>query len=93
VDGPTLATKPAAKVIVVTTSSYQVYNLSLDSTGHGARTVPFAPGIVTRINLVLTNTSRRYDTSSCWTGTTTYSCGGAVARDELRLYRFKAAVR
>jgi hypothetical protein len=93
VDGPTLATKPAAKVIVVTTSSYHVYNLSLDSTGHGGRTVSFGPGVVTRINLVLTNTSRRYDTSTCWTGTTTYSCGGAVARDELRLYRFKASVR
>jgi hypothetical protein len=93
VDGPTLATKPAAKVIVVGTSTYQVYNLALDSTGHGARTVSFAPGGVTRINLVLTNTSRRYNTNTCWTGTTTYSCGGAVATDELRLYKFKASVR
>jgi hypothetical protein len=92
VDGPALATKPAAKLIVVTTSGYLVHTLSLNSSGNAARTVSFAPGVVKRVDLVLTNASRRYRLSTCWTGRTTYSCGGAVAVDELRTYRFKATV-
>ena len=93
VDGPTLATRPSAKLIIVSTSGYVVRNLSLDSSGNGVLSVSFKPGVVKRVDLVLTNASRRYNLNTCWTGTTTYSCGGAVAKDELRAYRFKAAVR
>ena len=92
VDGPALTTKPAAKLIVVTTSGYLVHTLSLNASGNAARTVSFAPGTVKRVDLVLINASRRYNLSTCWTGRTNYSCGGAIALDELRTYRFKATV-
>jgi hypothetical protein len=92
VDGPALSTKPAAKIIVVSTSGYRVHTLSLNSSGNAARSVSFAPGVVKRVDVVLTNASRRYNLRTCWTGRTSYSCGGAVALDELRTYRFKASV-
>ena len=94
VDLPTLSQKPAAKLLVFFKSGgYQVRALSLDSAGNGARTVSFGRGVVSRVDLVLTNASARYDLSTCWTGFTSYSCGGALARDENRTYRFKASVR
>jgi hypothetical protein len=92
VDGPALSTKPAAKIIVVSTSGYRVHTLSLNSSGNAARSVSFNPGVVKRVDVVLTNASRRYNLRTCWTGRTSYSCGGAVALDELRTYRFKASV-
>jgi hypothetical protein len=46
---------------------------------------------VQRVDLVLTNASSRYDMSTCWSGRTTYSCGGAVALDENKAYRFKGS--
>ena len=94
VDLPSLSQKPAAVVLLFFKSGdYQVRPLALDSGGNATRTVSFGRGVVSRVDLVLTNASARYDLSTCWTQLTTYSCGGAVARDELRTYRFKASVR
>jgi C1A family cysteine protease len=42
---------------------------------------------------LLTNASARFNLGSCWTYTTTYSCGGAAALDENRSYSFKAKLR
>jgi C1A family cysteine protease len=55
--------------------------------------VDFDRRVVSRVDLVLTNASARFDLSSCWTYTTSYSCGGAVALDENRTYRFTAKLR
>jgi hypothetical protein len=95
VDLPQRVYKPAATLLVFLTSGAppSLYPITLDSSGNGARTVPFGRRTVARVDLVLTNASARYDLSTCWTGSTYYSCGGAVALDELRAYRFNAKLR
>jgi hypothetical protein len=94
VDLPALKYKPAAKILIFKKSGdYVVRTLELNSAGDAARTVTFGRGVVSRVDLALTNASARYNLNTCWTQRTTYSCGGAVARDELRTYRFKATVR
>jgi hypothetical protein len=94
VDLPARKYKPAAKILIFYKSGdFQVRTLDLNSAGDASRTVAFGRGVVNRVDLVLTNASARYDLNTCWTQRTTYSCGGAVARDELRTYRFKATVR
>ena len=91
VDLPATSTKPAATLLVFTAGGgYSVKPITLDSSGNGARTVGFGRGTVTRIDLMLTNASARYDLSTCWSGLTTYSCGGAKARDENLAYKFRA---
>jgi hypothetical protein len=91
---PGLATKPAATLLVFLKSGgYSAKPIALNSSGDGARTVSFGRGVVSRVDLVLTNASARFNLSSCWTFTTTYSCGGATAVDENRAYRFHAKLR
>jgi hypothetical protein len=94
VDLPSLNTKPSATVLIFYKNGDKVVRpLALDSAGNAGRTVTFGRGVVSRVDLVLTNASPRYKLNTCWTGTTSYSCGGAVALDELRTYRFKASVK
>ena len=94
VDLPPLKSKPAALVLIFYKNGDKVVRpLTLSSAGDASRTVSFGRGVVRRVDLVLTNASARYDTNTCWTQSTTYSCGGAVARDDLRTYSFKASVR
>jgi hypothetical protein len=61
--------------------------ITLDSTGHGSRSVDFGPG-VTRADLILTNASTRM---SCGKGTS-YSCAGTGV-DDLRPYAYRVSVR
>jgi hypothetical protein len=92
VDLPAPATKPAATLLVFLKSGeLSVKSVSLNSDGNGAKTVSFGRGLVSRVDVVLTNASARY--TSCWTYQTYYSCGGAVAVDENRAYRFIAKLR
>jgi hypothetical protein len=91
VDLPATSTKPAATLLVFTSGGgYSVKPITLNSSGNGARTVGFGRGTVTRVDLMLTNASARYNLSTCWSGFTTYSCGGARARDENLAYKFRA---
>ena len=53
----------------------------------------FGRGVVSRVDLVLTNASARIYANTLYSFTTTYSGGGAVFKDDLRTYRFKATVR
>jgi hypothetical protein len=94
VDLPNLTQKPAATLLVFLKSGgYSVKPITLNSYGNGAKTVSFGRATVSRVDLVLTNASARFDLSSCWTFTTGYSCGGAIALDENRTYRFTAKLR
>jgi hypothetical protein len=94
VDLPDPVTKPAATLLVFLKSGgYSFKPISLNSDGNGAKTVSFGRGTVSRVDLVLTNASARFNLASCWTYTTSYSCGGAVALDENREYRFTAKLR
>ena len=96
VDLPNLAQKPAATLLIFLKSGgLRTKPISLNSYGNGAKTVDFGRGTVSRVDLVLTNASARFDLSTCWHWPpyTTYSCGGAVALDENRTYRFTAKLR
>jgi hypothetical protein len=94
VDLPNRSQKPAATLLVILkTGGYSAKPISLNSSGNGARTVDFDRKVVRRVDLVLTNASARFDLSTCWQWYTTYSCGGAVALDENRAYRFTAKLR
>lgn len=91
VDLPNLAQKPAATLLVFLKSGgYSAKPITLNSLGNGAKTVDFDRAVVSRVDLVLTNASARFDLSSCWSFSTGYSCGGALALDENRTYRFTA---
>jgi hypothetical protein len=93
VDLPNLGNKPAASLLIAYKSgAYSVRPIGLDSAGNGARTVPFGRTTIARVDLVLTNASPRFNLSTCWSSFTTYSCGGAVALDENRVYRFSARI-
>jgi hypothetical protein len=94
VDLPETKYKPVAYLLVFYKSgAYEMRQISLNGSGDGARSAAFGKSVVHRVDLVLVNASARYDASTCWTGTTTYSCGGAVAKDENRTYSFKAKLR
>jgi hypothetical protein len=94
VDLPNLVTKPAATLLVFLKSgALSVKPISLNSYGNGAKTVSFGRGVVSRVDVLLTNASARFKLGTCWSFTTTYSCGGALARDENRTYSFRAKLR
>lgn len=94
VDLPNRVTKPAATLLVFFKSgAYSAKPISLDSSGNGAKTVSFGKGVVSRVDVLLTNASARFDPATQWSGTTSYSWGGAVAIDENRAYSFKAKLR
>jgi len=91
VDLPDPVTKPAATLLVFLKSGdLSVKTISLNSDGNGAKTVSFGRGVVSRVDLVLTNASARY---TCWQYVTTYSCGGGIPLDENRTYSFRAKLR
>jgi hypothetical protein len=94
VDLPARKYKPAAKILIFYKSGgYQVRTLDLNSAGDASRTVAFGRGVVSRVDLVLTNASARIYADTLYSFTTSYSGGGAVFKDDLRTYRFKATVR
>jgi hypothetical protein len=94
VDLPNLGTKPAATLLVFYKSgAYAAKPITLDSSGNGAKTVAFGKGVVSRVDVLLINASARFDPATQWSGTTSYSWGGAVAIDENRAYSFKAKLR
>jgi hypothetical protein len=94
VDLPNLGTKPAATLLLFYKSgAYAAKPITLDSSGNGAKTVGFGKGVVSRVDVLLTNASARFSLGTCWSFTTTYSCGGALALDDNRAYSFKAKLR
>jgi hypothetical protein len=91
VDLPNHGTKPASTLLLFYTSgAYAAKPITLDSSGNGAKTVSFGKGVVSRVDVLLTNASARY---TCWQYVTTYSCGGGIPRDDNRAYSFKAKLR
>jgi hypothetical protein len=91
VDLPVLKTGPAANVLIVwRTGTTSLLPIRLNRRGNGTRRVTFRRDRITRVDLILTNTSTRYDHRTCWQGYTSYSCGGALPRDDGRVYRFRA---
>jgi hypothetical protein len=90
-DLPNAYTRPAGTLLVFYKSgAYSVRPIGLNSTGAGSRTVAFGRGTVSYVDLMLTNASPRFNLNTCWTGTTPFSCGGAVPYDDGRTYRFRA---
>jgi hypothetical protein len=91
VDLPVLKTGPAANILIVwRTGTTSLLPIRLNRLGNGTRRVTFRRDRITRVDLILTNTSTRYDHRTCWQGYTSYSCGGALPRDDGRVYRFRA---
>jgi hypothetical protein len=91
VDLPVLKTGSAANVLIFwRTGTTSLLPIRLNRLGNGTRRVTFRRDRVTRVDLILTNTSTRYDPATCWQGWTSYSCGGALPRDDGRVYRFRA---
>ncbi|MGH3052375.1 MAG: MXAN_6640 family putative metalloprotease [Gaiellaceae bacterium] len=91
VDLPALKTGPAANVLIFwRTGTTSLLPIRLNRQGNGTRRVTFRRDRVTRVDLILTNSSTRYDLTTCWQGWTSYSCGGALPRDDGRVYRFRA---
>jgi hypothetical protein len=91
VDLPVLKTGPAANVLIFwRTGTTSLLPIRLNRQGNGTRRVTFRRDRVTRVDLILTNSSTRYDLTTCWQGWTSYSCGGALPRDDRRVYRFRA---
>jgi hypothetical protein len=91
VDLPVLKTGPAANVLIFwRAGTTSLLPIRLNRQGNGTRRVTFRRDRVTRVDLILTNTSTRYVLRTCWQGYTSYSCGGALPRDDGRIYRFRA---
>jgi hypothetical protein len=87
VDLPSLGSPSAVAILSHSVGPRTFVTVPLNSSGNGARTIAFGRGKITRVDLVLTNSSTRM---SCWRGTS-YSCAG-VALDDLRSYSFRATV-
>ena len=63
--------------------------VTLNKYGNAATRVPFTVGEVTKVNLVMTNASRRY---ACWKGTG-FACSGAPRDENLPAAYTATAVR
>jgi hypothetical protein len=87
VDLPSLGSPSAVLLLRFASGNLIVRTIPLNASGNGNRTVVFGRGNVTRVDLVLTNSSTRM---SCWRDTL-YSCAG-TALDDLRTYSFRATV-
>jgi hypothetical protein len=87
VDAPTYGSPSALVIVTPSSGPRTVFTIPLNGSGDGARTFAFGRGHVSRVDLVLTNTSTRM---SCWRDTF-YSCAG-VGLDDLRSYSFRATV-
>ena len=86
---PRPAAAPRATLVVRRASGdIRVHPVPLDRRGDGAKTVAFGRGVVSRVDLVLTNGSTRFD---CFWDTQ-FSCAG-LPRDDGGAYRFDARVR
>jgi hypothetical protein len=89
VDLPRRWRGPEAYLLVRRTSGgWYVRKFALDSSGDGVRKVAFGRGTIREVDLVLTNASTRMRCGR----DTFYSCAG-VGADDLRYYKFRAAVR
>ena len=92
VDLPRLARNPAATAIVYAKGGpKEVHPVGLDDRGSGHVTVRFAPSEVSKVDLVLSNGSLRFDCAPKDFPDTVYSCGG-YSKDDGRAYRFRARV-
>jgi hypothetical protein len=81
--------RPKAYVLVKEVGQvWRVHEIALNSNGNGRRSVRFGRGIITEVDLVLTNASPRMRCGR----DTPYSCTG-VGVDDLRRYAFRAGVR
>lgn len=93
-DLPNPVTNPAATVLVFKTDgSVQQSAFSLNSSGNGSVTgLPFAPGSVNRVVLVLTNGSTRFERCRTDGRPPLYSCRGVPLDDTNTGYSFTLTV-
>jgi hypothetical protein len=93
VDAPSRATAPEARVMVVRDNGSvgATKAVKLNRKGNGTTSVPFAPGTVKHVVVALGNVST--DFRRCYSGTTSYSCGGGVPLHDNAKHWFKAIVR
>jgi hypothetical protein len=62
----------------------------LNKKGMAEIVVPFKKGIVTEVDLVMTNASRRLKNGACWVDPSwTYSCAG-FPKDDAMTYAYSA---
>jgi hypothetical protein len=89
---PAKSTGAAASVLVfMKNGTVSPFTLGITSAGDGAFKVPFG-STVSKVDVVLTNASTRYKGSTCFSGNTPYSCGGAKALDDGLAYKVTAKV-
>ncbi|MGE5459723.1 MAG: MXAN_6640 family putative metalloprotease [Solirubrobacterales bacterium] len=90
-DGPAYRTGPEASVVVFLASgAVRFYPLVLNKKGMAEIVVPFKKGIVTEVDLVMTNASRRLKNGACWVDPSwTYSCAG-FPKDDAMTYAYSA---
>ena len=93
IDAPGRPTAPEARVMVVRKNGSvgAIKAVALNRKGNGSTSVPFAPGSVQRVVVALGNTST--DFRRCYSGTTSFSCGGGVPLHDNARHWFKAIVR
>ena len=93
IDAPGRATAPEARVMVVRKNGSVglIKAVALDRKGSGRVSVPFAPSTVRHVVVALGNTST--DFRRCYSGRTSYSCGGGVPLHDNTKHWFKAIVR
>jgi hypothetical protein len=90
VDAPPRVFAPAARVVVrFESGGAKVVNVRLNRLGNGDVRVPFGRSSVASVDVVLINTSARYD--ACFKGGTAYSCRG-VPKDDNRIYQLRVRV-
>lgn len=75
----------ATLLVFRTSGAVRVRRVPLNAAGDGAIRVAFGRGVVSRVDLVLTNASTRFD---CWWDSA-FSCGG-LPLDDRRVFRFRA---
>lgn len=84
-------TSPAAIVSVYLKSgAVSTSAISLDKSGNGAKTVPFARSKVKAVEVTLVNGSGRF--RNCFSFQTPFSCGGAVPVDDNRVAKVYARI-
>ncbi len=90
-DGPAYRTGPEASIVIFYASgNVRFYPLSVNKKGVAEMVVPFKKGVVTEVDLVMTNASTRLVDGDCWVDPDwTYSCAGFPADDGM-FYEYSA---
>ena len=91
VDAPAYRTGPEASVVVFyANGNVRFFPLSVNKQGVAEMVVPFKKGVVSEVDLVMTNASTRLVNGECWVDPSwTYSCAGNPTDDGM-LFEYSA---